>query len=367
MPDAVTLGNWLNPPFNRAAFQRVDQLLPVAPIGRGAGPARELKTVLQEGLIDEAFLERTSTDGLLVLRGETIVAEHYRNGLTPATRHSLMSVSKSIGAMAAGCLVASGALDLQARVEAVIPELAGSAYAGATVQQVLDMAVALRFDQTYVDPRSDVQTEDRASGWRPKLPGDPPHTKAFLATLQPSGAHGSRFQYCSATTDVMAWLMERVSGRPYPELVGELVWSQVGAEHDAFVTLDSAGFPYACAGMCATLRDLARFGRLVLDGGWNAGWIEATRHGAGSRIASAPEYEITAGIFPDGVYHNQWWTTRNARGSFYAVGIFGQYLWLDPVADVVIAKLSSLPLPLTPESSLDHFREFRIVEEAAAS
>jgi len=284
-----------------------------------------------------------------------------------------MSISKSLAGMVAGRLIDREVFDPDAEVAAYIPELKHTAYGDATAQQVLDMAVAVRFNQEYDNPQSDVQTEDRASGWRPRLSGDPPDTKAFLATIQGEGEHGTRLQYCSATTDVLAWLMERASGRPYAELLGEELWSQIGAEHDAYVTVDDSGFPYACAGVCATLRDVARFGRLVLDGGvWSGrtvlpkSWIDATRHGAGSPVTSALDFEAVWGAYPDAVYHNQWWTTRGPHGAFFGAGIFGQYLWLDPQSDVVIVKLSSLPAPNPPEDNKEHMTALDALASAVA-
>lgn len=173
--------------------------------------------------------------------------------------------------------------------------------------------------------------------------------RAFLAGLAPDGPHGLRFQYCSATTDVLAWVLERAAGRPYPELLGERIWSRIGAEHDAVITLDPVGAPYACAGIHATARDLARFGRCVLDGGRVAGrqvipeeWIRATRRGG--RTAVLPDRDLGS-IYPHGTYRNQWWAPGDSAGTFFGIGIFGQYLWLDPVRNVVIVKFSSLPHP----------------------
>jgi 6-aminohexanoate-oligomer exohydrolase len=370
--DHLSPANWLEPPHNRLAFQRVDSFLRTAPISRGKGPVREFARAPQEidhityeGTSGEstigAFLERTFTDGLFVVRGETILCERYFNGLTPSTRHILMSVSKPLAGTLAGALVAADRLDLDSLVADIVPELGASAYADATAQQVLDMAVHLQFRQEYDDPTSEVQTEDRVAGWRLPLPDDPPNSKAFLATLTKTGPHGGRFQYCSATTDVLAWILERRSGLTYPELLSRSLWSKIGAANDAFATVDSVGFPFACAGVCAAMPDLARFGRLVLDGGtWNGEtvvlpeWITETGHGPGSMVSSALEPDGVRNIHPGAVYHNHWWTTRSRRGVMFGAGIFGQFLWLDPISDVVIVKLSSWPLAFEPADVSEH-------------
>jgi CubicO group peptidase (beta-lactamase class C family) len=362
-PDGVTLDNWQQGPANRWAFQHIDELMTTAPVSRGHGPVLELsdvEPVSVPGLDD--FLERTCTDGLLVLRGHDVVVERYLNGLTPSTRHLLMSVSKSLCSAVFGQYVGSGSIDGEALVAHYLPELADSAYGDATVQQVLDMTVGVQFDETYFDPASEVQTQDRVAGWRSSRLGDPSDSYAFLATLQKSGEHGPTFSYCSANTDVLAWILERVTGRRYAALLSEDLWSRIGAEHDAYVTVDRSGFPMANAGVCTTLRDLARFGRVVLDGGTGPdgstvvppSWIADVRRG-GDRAAAE---ESMRGVHANGSYRNQFWISGAENGSFYGVGIHGQYVWLNPAADVVVAKLSSLPEPDSPDDWAEHMTFF---------
>ncbi|MCZ1005928.1 serine hydrolase domain-containing protein [Streptomyces lydicus] len=360
LENPATPDNWLEPPDNHWAFNHMERLLSTAVIPRGRAGHRRFAAAeveLEEAVIATGegsstvaeFLARTATDAIVVLRGEQMLFERYYGEAAPHRRHALMSISKSIAGMAAGCLVAEGVLDVSATVETYVPELASSAYGTATVREVLDMTAALRFSQDYDDPRSQVQTGDRAAGWRPQHDGDPAGVRAFLTGLEPDGPHGRRFQYCSATTDVLAWVLERAAGQPYPDVLGERVWSRIGAEHDAVVTVDPEGAPYACAGISATARDLARFGRCVLDGGVVDGrqvipqeWIHATRRGG--RAAVLPDRDLGS-IHPNGTYRNQWWNPGDSVGTLFGIGIFGQYLWLDPQRDVVIVKLSSLPHP----------------------
>ena len=153
-----------------------------------------------------------------------------------------MSVSKSLCGILAGGFVESGAVDLEATVATYVPELWDSTYGEATISQLLDMTASLEFDEDYANPDSEVQAQDRAAGWRPRRIEDPESSYEFLRALSPKGEHGQAFQYCSATTDVLAWVLERATGRRYPELLGDALWSRVGAEHDAFITVDPAGF-----------------------------------------------------------------------------------------------------------------------------
>ena len=264
----VTLANWQEGPFNRWAFQHVSEVVPCAVLGRGDGPVLPLPHALEDldPLLD-GFLERTYTDGFIVLRDGRIVYERYCNGLTDRTPHLLQSVSKSFASALVGSLVERGLVELERPARDYVPELWSSGFGDATVGQLLDMSASIVFSEEYADPSSEVQAQDRAAGWRPRHPGDPENSYAFLCSLRKDGEHGRTFQYCSASTDALAWVLERASGRRYADLLATELWQRLGAEHDAWITVDSAGFGFANGGMCVTLRDLARFGHLMLNGG----------------------------------------------------------------------------------------------------
>ena len=364
MLDIPSLDNWATPPHHRAGLRQADQIVATAAIHRGQDQPRSLGAVqdgsgptlpveLGDGRVASLgeYLCATRTDGLLVLRGDQIVLERYFGDFTPRATHIVMSISKSFAGMVAGILVHRGLLNPADPVISYVPELAGGAWADATVQQLLDMTAAPAYDMSYLDPDAEVHAGDRAAGWRPLRPGDTVGTRAFLSGVRGAGSHGSSFQYCSGTTDVLAWVLERASGIDYRTLLEDLVWTRIGAEADAWITVDSAGTPYACAGMGMRLRDLARFGRLILEDGFRDGspaipetWIRRTREGG--EFSTSDEVET----LPAGTYKNQWWIPANENGSFYAVGIFGQFLWLDPTNDVVIAKFSAEDTPLVDEA-----------------
>ncbi|MEE6169844.1 MULTISPECIES: serine hydrolase domain-containing protein [unclassified Mycolicibacterium] len=364
-----TFADWLTPPHHRQGLHRVEQLVRCAPIARGEPNVRELSTAANpldwdtvtveaaEGgdISGDEYLRRSHTDGVIVLNGQEIVFERYFGDFSADTTHIVMSISKSFCGMLAGVLVAADDVDLAAQVRYYVPELDGSSFGAATVRQLLDMTAAPDYDMSYLAPTAEVHAGDRAAGWRPRLPGDVVGTRAFLAALRGGGYHGAGFQYCSGTTDVLAWVLERAAGRGYRELMAEQIWSRIGAEADAFVTVDDHGTPYACAGMGMRLRDLARFGRLILDDGLRDGvpviparWIAETR--SGGRFPTTSESDATN----TGTYKNQWWVPGDAHGSFYGVGIFGQYLWLDPSADVVIAKFSAEDSPVAETAESVH-------------
>lgn len=347
-PQDMTPDSWQEWPHNRWAYQHIDEVLTTADVPRGPGPVLELpvgEPLDVPGL--DAELEALSTDGLIVLKGSTIRLERYLNDMSPASRHLLQSVSKSMTSVVFGQYVARGEIDVDSPVSRYVPALRGSAYDDATVQQTLDMTVAVAYDEKYDDPQSELQRHDRSSGWRAPQDGDPTGIREFLTTLRKNGEHGRVWQYCSANTDVLAWILEEVSGRPFAELLSTHLWAPMGAEFDALATVDGEGFVLASGGVCVTLRDLARFGRLVLDNGVApdgrqvvpAEWLADIRSGGASGVDLR---EMPANL-PGCDYRNQFWLTGDDHGCFFGVGIYGQLVWMNPTTDAVVAIQSSLP------------------------
>ena len=371
----VTLANWQEAPFNRWAFAHANELVPTAAIGRrrvlpqhesneGAQSAGLNQNVA--GLAD--FLTSSHTEAFLVLQHDRVIDERYFGDFGPTDRHLLMSVSKSICGLTVGRLVDRGLIDTAGLVGEYVPALRGSAYGDATIQQVLDMTVAVDFTEDYADPGSHVQAQDRVAGWRPRSAGDPADTYEFLTTLRKSGEHGRWFQYCSANTDVLAWIVEAVTGLRYADVVASELWSPLGCEDDAVITVDPGGFAFANGGIACTARDLSRLGRVMLGGGLLEGrrvvpaaWVADTVAGGNPAAAAGSAYQA---IHPNGSYRNQWWVTGNERGNYYAVGIHGQYVWVDPPSNSVIVKFSSWPDALTEGWSQSHVELFQAIGEA---
>jgi CubicO group peptidase (beta-lactamase class C family) len=386
----VTLANWQLPPFNRWAFQRVRQFVPSARIDRGPGPVSGLppdphnldgvRVPLQNGARTTlaAFLKSSCTDGFIALRHGRVAAERYDNGMTARTPHLLESVSKSLCGAVAGTLAGDGSLDPAAPVTAYVPELEGGSFAGATVRHLLDMTAGTRFSEEYDDPGSDVRVAERAAGWTPAAPGEEESgLLAFMLTLANERGHGERFEYRSILTDLLAQVMERAAGSSFAELVAERLWAPMGAECDAEVTVDRFGAPTADGGISVTLRDLARVGQLVAQSGCVGGrqvlpaaWVQDTRVAtAECRAVFHASPQATDALCspaeqacqPLGHYRNQWWVLEPDRGVLLAAGIYGQYLYVDMTADVVLAKLSSLPDPLDIEVSANTLAAFSAV------
>jgi len=363
----VTLANWQDPPFNRWAFQHIRELIPTARIARAPGAAWPMPRA-ERDIMDFRFrhaerelsvaelLAETYTDGFLVLHQGQIVAEHYFNGLAPDVPHLLMSVSKSVTSAIAGVLVGRGELAVSARVEEIVPELGGTSFEGATVQDLLDMRAGTRFDENYDDPEADVRTYERVYLWRPDN-GQPRPADAlgYFATLRNDEPHGGPFRYRSILTDVLAWVIERAAGARLHQLIASELWQPMGAEFDAEITVDSRGNPMADGGICATLRDVARFGQLYLQGG-RAGdrvivpgaWIDDTIRGAPDGAQAFVAGDHPPGYLPGAHYRNCWWVRDPAVPFFHASGINGQNVFVHVPSQTVVAKLSTWPTALSP-------------------
>jgi CubicO group peptidase (beta-lactamase class C family) len=357
----VTLANWQDPPFNRWSFQHIRELIPTARIARAAAPAplpRAERDVLGfrfsygDGELTVAeMLEETYTDGFLVLHQGRVVAEHYFNGMAPDVPHLLMSVSKSVTSAVAGVLAGQGLLRVSAAVEEIVPELGGTSFEGATVQDLLDMRAGTRFDESYDNPEADVRTYERVYLWRPDN-GDPRPADAlgYFATLQNDGPHGGPFRYRSILTDVLAWVIERAAGARLHELISRELWQPMGAEFDAEITLDGHGNPMADGGICASLRDLARFGQLYLEGGRGIvpkDWIEDTIRGAPDGARAFAEGDDSPGYPPGAHYRNCWWIRDPGVPFYQASGINGQNIFVHVPSQTVVAKFSTWPTALS--------------------
>jgi CubicO group peptidase (beta-lactamase class C family) len=365
---AVTLANWQEPPFNRWAFQHVRELIPTARIPRGDTPVWLLPADEKDitgirfrcedrDLSIADMLAETWTDGFLVLHRGRIVAEQYFNGLRPDTPHLLMSVSKSVVSTMAGVLAGRRVLDATDLVTDVVPELHGTSFEGATVQHLLDMRAGTRFDENYDDPQADVRSYERVYLWRPDT-GQPRPADALscFATLGNDGPHGGPFRYRSILTDVLAWVIERAAGTRLHELIATELWQPMGAEFDAEITLDAHGNPMADGGICATLRDLARFGQLFLQRGHVTGrdivpasWIEDTIRGAADGVDAFRSGDDRPGYPPTAHYRNCWWIRDPSLPFYNASGINGQHVFIHVPAQTVVVKLSTWPTALSPD------------------
>ncbi|CAH2403503.1 serine hydrolase domain-containing protein [Mesorhizobium escarrei] len=364
----VLLDNWRESPFSRWSFQNVGELVPSARVaavpGSGEIPVQDFG-----GLLDEkvalaggpetvaAFLTRSDSDALTIMKAGKIVGDWFAPHMQFGARHIIFSISKSLTAILAGILEGEGVFDPQAPVTRYLPEAAGSAYGDASVRHVLDMSVSLDFEEAYLDPESAFARYRRATLWNP---GEGTESLAdFILTLQRlAEPHGRIFRYRSPNSDLLGILLERASGQRFAELSREKFWLPLGATSEASVTVDMEGTARTAGGISVTPRDLARVGEMMRQGGMAYGrrivpeaWVRDTVSAGGD--TEAWQRGAMAFLFPKGRYRNKWYQTGAASGAFCGIGIHGQWLYVNPTAEVVIAKMSSQPEPVDEPLDVD--------------
>ncbi|MCE6976204.1 class C beta-lactamase-related serine hydrolase [Pseudomonas frederiksbergensis] len=356
-------GSYFQFPAMRWSVSNFRQLMPSINVSRGLGAPVPLESALHKDVDAISFiplgakapmtwdqsLAATYTDGIVVLHRGKIVYERYFGVLKPEGQHAAMSVTKSVVGTLGAMLVAEGRIDANKRVADYVPELSASAFGSATVRQVLDMTTALKYSEDYADPNAEVWAHAKAGSPLPK-PKDytgPRSYYAFLQTVQLQGEHGSAFGYKTVNTDVLGWIIARVTGRNVAQLLSERIWSHLGAEQDAYFTVDSIGTPFAGGGLNTGLRDLARFGEMLRnDGSFNGQQIvpkavvDDIRRGGDKQVFAKAGYDLQKGWS----YRSMWWVTNKEGGAFMARGVHGQRIYIDPKAEMVIVRYASHPV-----------------------
>lgn len=342
----------LSPELAVNTFRNIDRLFPTRRIPHAAKPwplpsaAAPLGDVpfTDRGIAHhlEDYLELNRVAGLLVLDHGRIALERYRFGNGPHTRWMSMSIAKSITSTLIGAAVKQGAIaSLSDSVTHYVPALGGSTYDGVTIRDVLMMASGVRWNETYTDPRS-----DRRRLLEAQISQIPGSALAVMRSLPRAAAPGAVNNYNTGETQVAGLVLRSAVGQPLAAYLGERIWSRFGMEADANWWLDSPeGVEIGGSGISATLRDYGRFGLFMLANGvaagdsiLPAGWVAE---------ATTPK-TLRNGMPLD--YGYLWWTAPTAAagrdGAFAAEGIYGQFLYVNPAAQVVIVVWSARALPV---------------------
>lgn len=373
----VTLANWRTAPFSRWSFAHAGEVVPSTLLR--AEVERPETALAQSPLLDQsmetglaghgtarAFLAYAHTDAFVLMRRGEIVAEHYAPHADVNQPHLIFSISKSLTALLLASLEADGLVDPDKPVTSLLPEAADCVYGGCTIRNLLDMRVSLAFDEAYLNADGDYDRYRRATLWNPAKPDRPAESLlAFLLTLKKAAHdHGGPHFYASPNSDMLGILVERASGKRYAEVFSERLWKPLGARNHGSITVDAEGSPRAAGGISITARDLARIGdmlrnngtvdgRQVIPHGWIADMLTAGDHKAW--VDGKPN------LLPNGRYRSQWYQTGEPNGAFCAIGIHGQWLYVDPSTETVLVKLSSQPNPLDDELKQDNFAFFRAI------
>jgi CubicO group peptidase (beta-lactamase class C family) len=364
-PDKVVKhadGSFYRFPQLRWSFSHIRQLLPTTQISRGAGPVSPLPLALR-GDLDavtwsvmgtsaqmtwaQAF-DANYTDGVVVLQRGRIVYERYAGALSADGLHIAHSVTKSLVGTLGATLLHEGLLDDRKRIDYYVPALARSGLGSATLRQVMDMTSGVQYSENYADPKADVFDFVRAGGVFPRPPDYAGPTSFYetLQSIQHEGEHGQAFAYKTVNTDTLAWVMRRVTGQGFGQLLEQRIWRTLGAEQDAYCMVDTEGTEFAGGGLNAGLRDMARFGEMVRRGGYFNGQqivptavVETIARGASTADFAKAGYPT----LPGWSYRAMWWNSHNPHGAYMARGVHGQAIYVDPQAEMVIARFGSHP------------------------
>lgn len=360
--------NYFSFPKLRWSVCHLREFLPTEEISRGLGApvplsypsAAEFKQLARE--IDaltftpmngtrpmtwEESLYANYTDGMLIMHKGQVVYERYFGCLEEDGKHAIMSMTKSITGLLGQILVAEGVLDDTLLVRDLIPEIGDSGFASATVREVMDMTTGVQYSEDYSDPNADIWLYSRAASPLPK-PADyegPDGYWAYLEQVRPEGTHGEKFHYKTINSDMLGWIISRVTGKAITELASERLWQPMGAEQDAYQTVDGKGVPFAGGGISAGLRDLGRLGQLMLTGGVTADGIRLFPAEVVETIAAGGDQSKFGGFptLPNGSYKSMWWVLHNDDGAYAARGVHGQTIYVDPKAEMVLVRLASYP------------------------
>jgi hypothetical protein len=358
-PDSLTLSNFQFGPENRWAFSHIREVLPtvniehdddrVLVLERSSNLVNDFSIPFEgrEQSIDE-IVQSQFIDGLLVLKNGDIIFEHYYGELTAARPHLMNSVSKSVVGLLAGKLAGDGVIDLSRPVSHYVAALAKSGWGPDSLRKVLDMKDGSDYTEDYPDFTTTFRIQDCAVGWTeadycPK--NGPRGGYEFFPTIGRNEARLNKFSYRSGSTDVLGWVLEEATGQPLAELISTHIWKPMGAEFDAFITVDESGFVLADHGMNSTLRDLGRLGLLVLNKGVVFGqqvvpadFIEDLHAQPGDPTWPYPSKDDL-----EPYYRSFWWGKGNDERDLSGSGIHGQTVVVAPEAGIVIALYSTWP------------------------
>ena len=355
-------GSFFRFPALRYSVCHMREFMPTTEVGAAQNNRYKFKVKPDNGIDAVTFLPRNSdqpmtweaslpinyTDGIVILHKGKIVYEKYFGELKPDGLHAAMSVSKTFTGTLGALLVEEGLLDENKTGADYVSELKNSAFGDATIREILDMTTALNYSEDYSDPRAEIWAFSAAGNPFPKPDSydGPANYYEYLMTVQKKGEHGEVFGYKTVNTDVMGWIISRVTGKSIPELLSERIWKPLGTHFDGYYQIDGAGIAFAGGGLSANMRDMAMFGEMIRKKGYfnkkqilPESLIEDIMKGGDQVVFK----KSVSGSLNNWSYRNMWWITHNEHGAFAARGVHGQTIYIDPEAEMVLVRFASHP------------------------
>ena len=359
----INLNNWRTHPYNRIAFSNIEKILPTSIIKKGNNSVsfknkfEDLKSLTflnkyKEHQSLKEYLKKNFTDMFLVIKKGNKVFEWFSENQNSNKSHILFSISKSLTGLIAGVLIEKRLIDESKNITFYIPEVKNSAYDNATIRNLLDMTVSSNFQEEYLDKSGLFNLYRQATGFNPRDTNTKIGLKGFLKLMPKSqNTHGNNYQYCSPNTDLLGWIIERVTNKKFSEFFSEEIFQKCNPNFNAFVTLDNEGSPRTAGGICMNINDLAKIAELVRC----RGSIENNQIIKENTIARLIDYKadypwpsVERGrLFPKGGYRSKWYQTGHKNKEICAIGIHGQWIWIDQIKEVSIVMFSSRKTPLS--------------------
>ncbi|WP_409319105.1 serine hydrolase domain-containing protein [Pseudomonas sp. KCJK9016] len=286
------------------------------------------------------WIKDSDTTGLLVLVGDQVVFERYYQGNTAKTTVIAWSVTKSFLSLLIGIALNEGAISsIQDPVSRYVPSLKDSAYKKATIENVLEMSSGVKFNEDYSDRQSDINRLGLVIGVGGSIDN-------WLSSLKDAGKPAYKHNYISADTQVLGMVLKGATGKGAAEYMQEKLWSRLGAECDGKWLTDDYGTELVFGGLNLCLRDFARLGLLYLHKGRNqAGDAIVDERWILNSTQTTKNYLLPGRFEEEGQpnlgYGYQWWIPKGDEGEFMAIGVYGQFIYVNQQRQVVIAKTSA--------------------------
>lgn len=349
VPVAIQIARWrmLDDDINAVTFRSMDRLFTTREVPRAGAvwqlPRQDMPLDFTydfngQTYTSDQFLERTYTNALLVIKDGKIVSETYRNNTDAQTRFIGWSMTKSITSILIGCALAEGRIEsLDDQITHYLPELKEGGYDGVTIRQIMQMRSGVDYEERYDFENPGTAASNHVAA----LVKNVARFADAARTVERIHPPGDTFQYKTLDTAVLGWLIERVSGgSTLAAYTAQRLWEPLGAEQSAYYIMDGepgVGREFSGAGFNATLRDFGRIGLMMLNNG----------RANGQQIIS-PEWvkQLTTSDEPTGSprggYGLQWWLLGD-HGAYSAIGLQGQFIYVDPQSKTLVVKLSYFP------------------------
>jgi len=283
-------------------------------------------------------LDYFKSDGLIVLHEGDLIYENYWQGNSKDQPHISWSVAKSFVSALIGIAYHDGLIEsLEDPITKYLEDFNGTGYENVPIKDFLQMSSGIIFNEDYADYNSDINKFARAIAQGTSM-------RDFAKNLKNGKEPGTFNHYVSIDTQMLAMLLEEVTGQPIAKTLEGKIWTKIGMEHDAYYMVDDTGMAWALGGLNATLRDYAKFGQLYLNNGkWNDQEIVPEQWVHASHLADEPHLQPGENDFSSSTwgYGYQWWVPGFPSSDYLAAGLYNQYIYIDPISNVVIAKTSS--------------------------